>query len=451
MNPQPSNEPELKASWLAEASFLSAFIVNETNRGKLASIVTGEMFEDERHRILYAALLRMHLEGKRINTTTLQLDLKARGELAVGGGPSYLKQLMEKAEDVKAGEEYAQAVRKQAQDLKILRACAEIHAAISSGKTETGEMSVAEIVGKLMGSLSLSDGDSSPKLIKEFLPDALDPPVNVDGAPKVGIPKIDRTFNFFVPGELTILAGRPGSGKSTFMRQLAVNAADGGDVLIYSLEVTAKTITAQMICEESRVEYSKWAAGYASADDLQRLTLGAQMVGGKPIWLSPRVDVNALDVRLQVKQLIAAGRPPRLVAIDYLLLMHHDKADRKDLEIANTTRALKQIAIECKVPILLLTQLNRDAERGGTDTEYEKPRLFHLRDSGAIEQDGDNVCFLWRRTKAEEFKKAEDRILTVEKRRNGQPVQFELLFLKDVGRFVEPTTIDRVMAGGGAA
>jgi len=248
------------------------------------------------------------------------------------------------------------------------------------------------------------------------------------------IGKIDGNINLFAPGELTILAARPSVGKSSLMRQMIENAATAGVALVFSMEVIAKTLTQQFACEFAGVPFSDWRDGRTSGEQDEAVAMASMRPEFANIAVYQRTSITALDVSLAVTRLQAVGRHPVAVFIDYLGLMKHDRAERHDLAVGSTTRMLKQFAIEKKVPIILLAQLNREVERrGGGD----RPRLADLRDSGNIEQDADNVLFLWRKAEDGQYSVVEPRVLTIAKHRNGEVLEMDLMFNKPMGRFYE--------------
>jgi replicative DNA helicase len=219
------------------------------------------------------------------------------------------------------------------------------------------------------------------------------------------------------------------------MREVSLNASQQGPVLIFSAEVTMRELTTLMISQKARVDYERALTGRLTEEELTPFIQQAGDIHDLPIRIYPNLDISATDVRLQVQNETAQGRKPVLVTVDYLGLMEHQKATRHDLEIAATTKALKKLALQCGVPILLLVQLNRETDKRGTEEEYSRPRLSDLRDSGSIEQDADNVIFLWLREKGAEHAPVSRRVLTVAKRRNGATFEVDLMFDRAAGHF----------------
>jgi replicative DNA helicase len=426
-----------------ESDFLHAFIVDAAGRAKLASIVRPEMIESDRLRETYQEALKLYIEKGKLNSSLLIVALKTSGKLAACGGTDTIRDLFVGACDPGAGEQYAEAVRDLAQ-----RRAVQTESDLISKSIMAGQFSPAEAVERLMAVISGDGRQSSSVAIGDVLDRVLEKmenPCPEDQAPpnaKIGIPKIDGLMSLFIPSRVTVLAARASGGKSSFMRQVALNASDAGPVLIFSGEVSEEEIATVAAAQRAGVDCDAALEHRLGEDALLKFSDAAKELKPKQVRIYPRSDFSAMDVRLLINNEISRGRKPILVAIDYLGLMEHAKATRHDLEIAKTTRALKRISMECKVPILLLVQLNREVERRGDEDECSAPRLSDLRDSGAIEQDADNVIFLWVQNKCIEHDLVTPRILTVAKRRNGATFETVLLFDRPAGKFREATEHD---------
>jgi replicative DNA helicase len=185
------------------------------------------------------------------------------------------------------------------------------------------------------------------------------------------------------------------------------------------------------------VPYWEYSHGRSTEEQVQMVAMAScdERVGN--IHVYNKTNVAALDVTMALTMSKAAGNRIAAVFIDYLGLMTHDRAERNDIAIGASTRLLKGVAIERNVPVILLSQLNREVEKRGGATECDRPRLADLRDSGSIEQDADNVVFLWRKERDDQYKAVEPRTMTVAKHRNGQVFEVDLMFDKAKGRFYE--------------
>jgi replicative DNA helicase len=326
----------------------------------------------------------------------------------------------------------------------MIRQIDDVKAVIAAPDSENADP--AKVWGQLSAIMADHSGTTVPVAIEDLITDAMDSHAATERIGGVGVPEVDREIHLFEPGELTILAARPGVGKSSFMRQLIWNASASGPALVFSLEVTPKVLTQQLTCEAAEVPYESWRNTPGNEDFMMKIVDAMESVAKRPIYMFPRPTVTSLDVVLAVTQMSARGKHPIMITIDYLGLMKHEKSERQDLAIGATTRALKLMALEKKVPVLLLCQMNRQSEQRGTAKEYDRPRLADLRDSGSIEQDADNILFLWRKDRDEYSTPVVGRTLTIAKRRNGSVFESDLLFDKPKGRFISsrPIPVDEM-------
>ena len=193
------------------------------------------------------------------------------------------------------------------------------------------------------------------------------------------------------PGELVVLAGRPGLGKTAFAGCMAVETARNvGPVLFVSCEVRDRTIGARLLAREGKIDNRAFRQGLdKSASQIPKMLRARESLAGVPLKIvdsSNRV-VRPAEVRKLARQMKDG---PALVVVDYLQLMYPDeKCNSREQEIAGMSRAMKRLAVELNCPVWLLSQLNRKAEEGG-----RRPELADLRESGAVEQDADIVIML---------------------------------------------------------
>ncbi|MBL9109680.1 MAG: replicative DNA helicase, partial [Myxococcales bacterium] len=278
-----------------------------------------------------------------------------------------------------------------------------------------------------------------------------------------GFDRLDALTSGLHDGDLTIVAARPGMGKTSFVLNIAVNVAapkgrelandpnqrweePGVGCVVFSLEMPREQLANRMVCSEGRVDVSKMRKGYLSQEDWQKLTQSAGFLGKCPIWIDDSPSLGILELRSKVRRLQAefnrtdeAGNLTHrigLVIVDYLQLMKgRDGAQSREQEISEISRGLKGLAKELKVPVIALSQLNRAVE---TRSEKSKrPMISDLRESGAIEQDADNILFIYRddyytKEASEEPNVAE---LIVAKQRNGPTGTVKVRFDKEYTRF----------------
>jgi replicative DNA helicase len=240
----------------------------------------------------------------------------------------------------------------------------------------------------------------------------------ITGMPS-GFVELDRRMSGLHPGDLYIVAARPGMGKTSFVLNMAVNIAqprrivqDGNEferpgygVAFFSLEMPREQLASRLLASEGRVDVSKIRSGQIKGEDWHKLTEAAAMLGRTPLWLDDTPAISLLDLRAKLRRLQAEvsrdlGDGPRaeklgIVMIDYLQLMSGRRdAGSREQEISEISRGLKQLAKEMKVAVVALSQLNRAVET--RTTKDKRPQLSDLRESGAIEQDADAIMFIYR-------------------------------------------------------
>jgi replicative DNA helicase len=241
-----------------------------------------------------------------------------------------------------------------------------------------------------------------------------------------GYEKLDAKTAGLHDGDLSIIAARPGMGKTSFVLNLAVNVASprtvsspgpdqsghgverhdpGFGAAVFSLEMPREQLATRMVCSEGRVDVGKLRQGFLQPDDWRRLTEAASFLSTLPIWIDDTPAISLLELRAKVRRIQAEyDRPPSdgssgrrigLIVIDYLQLMKgRDGVASREQEISEISRGLKQLAKELKVAVIALSQLNRAVET--RTTKDKRPQLSDLRESGAIEQDADNIIFIYR-------------------------------------------------------
>jgi replicative DNA helicase len=241
-----------------------------------------------------------------------------------------------------------------------------------------------------------------------------------------GYEKLDAKTAGLHDGDLSIIAARPGMGKTSFVLNVAVNVASprtvsspgpdqaghgverhdpGFGAAVFSLEMPREQLATRMVCSEGRVDVGKLRQGFLQPDDWRRLTEAASYLSTLPLWIDDTPAISLLELRAKVRRIQAEyDRPPSegnpgrrigLVVIDYLQLMKgRDGVSSREQEISEISRGLKQLAKELKVAVIALSQLNRAVET--RTTKDKRPQLSDLRESGAIEQDADNIIFIYR-------------------------------------------------------
>lgn len=432
MPSQSSNQP-ITAE--CEAAMLGALIVGEFQRGETFEICKREMLTSEVNRIIFDALADMYLKAQPIGAYELLIYLRKAGNEAAVGGADYIMKLVAECPDDNGASRAADQIRELWTRRRVVFALDELKRAILAPGSTDDKLNPSDIMNKLSVSLAGQEGGKTIIDAADRVGEVMEQSLDKAPHPSIGIPKFDTGMNVFRPGELTIVAGRPGGGKSSLMRQMVWRSSLSNPVLVFTLEVTPDVLIQQLCCEAAGIPFEAWRDGVVTNDDQSRIVEAMGEFQARKIKIYTKARVAALQVNVAMAQLRAAGVQPSLIVVDYLGLMEHTKAERNDISIGATTRALKLMALEQKVAIILLCQMNRESEKRGSAEAFDRPRLADLRDSGNIEQDADNILFLWKKEKDASEMPVQARVLTIAKHRNGRVGDIDVLFDMPHGRF----------------
>jgi replicative DNA helicase len=430
----------------AERAVLGAVLADNTLIAAVGEVVFPDDFSSPAHAQIFAAMLKLDGQSKQVDHLTLAEELKVLGQLVAVGGPAYLMRLDQVVPLASNAVQYAQIVKDQAIRRRLANVGREIQELASS---ETGELEVlldeAERKVFLLAEKK-REGDLRP--VSELMEQTLDlldkmkaAATGVTGL-STGYIDLDNQLTGLHAGELIILAARPGIGKTSFAMNIAVHAAlkENKAVGIFSLEMPADQLLMRLLASTARVDMKKLRGGRLTPHDEEKFQEMAGALYNAPIYIDDSGGLSPFDLRAKARRVKQKDPRLSLLVIDYLQLMHQKgKVESRQLEVAEISRALKQLAKELEVPIIALSQLNRKVEerKGG------KPMLSDLRESGSIEQDADVVMFIHR----EETEEGADgqpaapssTVIPVElivaKQRNGPIGSVDLVFLSEYTRF----------------
>ncbi len=255
-----------------------------------------------------------------------------------------------------------------------------------------------------------------------------------------GFTELDRMTNGMHEAEMIVIAARPSMGKTALAMNIAEHVAISSKlpVAVFSLEMSSQQLVQRLLCSRARVNLQKVREGFLAERDFPSLTAAASKLAEAEIYIDDSAGLNILELRAKARRL-KLQKKIKLIVVDYLQLLRSTTRraqDNRQLEISEISAGLKGLAKELKVPIIVLSQLNRqpEARSGG------KPRLSDLRESGSIEQDADLVGLLVRPELYEEdeearAEKAGEAELIIAKQRNGPVGEVPLTFLKEFTRF----------------
>jgi replicative DNA helicase len=404
-----------------------------------------DVFYDLRHRTIYDALVAMHESSTPIDTITVQQWLKDNGQLDGVGGLHFLSQLPDAVPSAANLSYYAEIVREKFQLRQVIHGCTGIVTRAYEA-TEDVEEILDDCETQL---LELSKGrieKQQDHKIKDLVRSAI---VTIEDYHKrqgviQGIPTgfidLDKMSSGLEPGYMYVIAARPSAGKTSLAMNIAESAAIDHKVptAIFSLEMTAESLVLRMICSRGRVNLRNIRDGFLAERDFPKLTTAAGKIANAPIYIDDSSGLSIMQLRAKARRM-AAQYGIKLFVIDYLQLLHstNRRADNRQQEIADISGGIKGLAKDLKVPVIVLSQLNREMEKN-----KRKPQMSDLRESGAIEQDADFVGLLYKphSDNDEDAGGGQDNEavpinLYIAKQRNGPTGDVCLTFLKAYTRF----------------
>jgi replicative DNA helicase len=423
----------------AEESVLGGILIDNNALDRAVEFIVADDFYREAHRKIFRAMQELNQRGEPVDLVTLTDALRARGELQDIGGAAYLGELVEKVPTAAHVAFYARIVRHKAVVRSLIQATTEI-AALGFESSADVDQLLDDAEHKIF---EISERKVRPSFfrIRDIMVDSMkaieqlyERKELVTGVP-TGFVDLDRMTAGLQPSDLIVIAGRPSMGKTAFALNIAQYAALTAKVgvAIFSLEMAKEQLVLRLLCSEARVDQSKVRSGFAAERDFPKLAMAASRLAEAPIYIDDTPALSVLELRAKARRLKRERESKLgLIIVDYLQLMRgHDGADSREQEISSISRSLKALAKELSVPVVALSQLNRQVE-----TRAEKrPIMADLRESGAIEQDSDVIGFLYRPIVYD--KNAEERAaeVIIAKQRNGPIGIVPLTFMSEFTRF----------------
>ncbi len=405
------------------------------------------VFYDLRHQTLFQALTEMYDQKQGIDLITVQQWLKNKQQLEAVGGLAYLSTLPNAVPSAANLQYYLEIVLEKYLLRKMVQTCTEIVGRVFDYEGEV-EALLDEVERDILR-ISEDRVSGASLTIKELVNHAITKIEEyhhnqgmLTGI-STGFIDFDKMTTGLHEGEMIVVAARPSVGKTSLAMNIAEHVALELKIPVgvFSLEMTADQLVLRMLCSRSRVNLRSIRDGFLAERDFPKLTGAAGKMAGAPLFIDDSSALSILQLRAKARRLWQQFGI-KLFVIDYLQLLHSTsrRAENRQQEIAEISGGIKALAKELKVPVLVLSQLNRELEKRGPG---ERPRLSDLRESGAIEQDADLVGLLYRDTKnkdgEEDPGEAEQEAIPVKlfiaKQRNGPTGDVDLTFLKSFTRF----------------
>jgi replicative DNA helicase len=426
----------------AERGVLGSILLLPEVCDDVALVIRADDFYDTAHQKLFAHLLRMHEDGGRIDSTLLVEHLKSAGDLEIVGGVAMIIELMRAVPTAAHAVFYASVVREKATLRSLIHTSTEILRDAYEDTSDPREM-LARAEQKIFAIL---DSQTSNRVasISDILHQAMD---RIDarmkqehaiGGIETGFTDFDQLTGGLHNSELIILAARPSMGKTALALNIAEHVTLHKQVgtLFVSLEMSSIELADRMLCSLAEVNGKRLRNGTISNDDRRRIVEKAAELDRAPLFVDDSPSRTMTEIAAAARRLKRKNNLG-LVVIDYLQLIEPDNfKDPRQEQVARIARRLKGLARELSVPVLCLAQLNRQAEV----SKENRPRLSHLRESGAIEQDADVVMFVHReeyfQTNDEDRERCAGQAdIIVAKQRNGPIGDVKLTWKKDFTRF----------------
>ncbi|RMH52169.1 MAG: replicative DNA helicase [Zetaproteobacteria bacterium] len=444
----------------AECAVLGGILIDPDALEQLEGSLLPEHFYVEANRRIFQAILELGADSTQaVDALTVKDHLQRHELLDRCGGEAYLVDLVNSVPTSARIKYYAEIVRQRAVLREILAACTDIAREVYESPDLTVNDHLDRAEGRILSiATAFNKNQSAFRSMAELMPQIYrDLEARyADKRAITGIPTgyqdLDELTAGLQQGDLIVIAGRPSMGKTAFAMNIVQNAAirsiaDGETqrrhvVCVFSLEMSSQQIAQRMLASEARVNMGKLRTGHLSREDWRKLAGAVGALAEAEIYIDDTPAISVTELRAKCRRLKRESRSQCLdmVVIDYLQLMSGPPdAERREQEISEITRALKGLAKELDIPVVVLSQLNRSLESRAD----KRPMMSDLRESGAIEQDADLIAFIYRdevyHKKPENQGVAE---IIVAKQRNGPTDTVRLTFLHEYTRFEN-------FAGGG--
>ena len=428
----------------AEMSVLGCAFLNKNALTKICEELYSDMFYSEANRKLFEAIKRCYDEKIPVDITTVKEELDKKKDLSTIGGIDYISEVIDSVATAANLEYYIKIVK----DKSVIRNLIDTATDIVTNAYEEdedithvldeAEKKILNVVKERQTSDFIHIKDAIA-VAQENLEKLSQNKSDITGLP-TGFYDLDKATAGLHPGEMIIVAARPGMGKTAFALNIATYAAQNTKkaVAIFNLEMPAEQLVNRMRSAVGRIDSYKIQTGNMNHDDWKRINEANSQLAETNIQIVDDAGITASEIKAKCRNLANKEEGLGLVIIDYLQLVTSGgkRPESRQQEVSDISRSLKTMAMELKVPVIALAQLSRSAEK----RENNQPMLADLRESGSIEQDADMVLFINR----SDYYKAKEQLDTsknvpadiiIAKHRKGSTGKFSLLFELNFSHF----------------
>ena len=384
-----------------EQAVLGALMIDNDALSNSIELLKPESFYQTEHQKVFSAIEDLFNNTQPVDILTVTNLLKQKGDLKDVGGAAFVSKLTERVASAANIETHARIIAQKLIQRELIR--------ISSSTIKDAYDDTTDVFDLLnaaeQGLFEISEGnirknyDKMSTLIRHALVQIEEIKNKEDGLSGIpsGFSDLDRVTSGWQKSDLVILAARPGMGKTAFVLSMARNTAVqfNKPVAVFSLEMSSVQLVNRLISSESGIPAEKLRKGNLEDHEWIQLNQQITSLSEAPLFIDDTPALTVFELRAKCRRLVR-NNGVEMVIIDYLQLMHagnSNKSGNREQEISTISRSLKSIAKELNIPIIALSQLSRAVETRGGD---KRPMLSDLRESGAIEQDADIVCFIYR-------------------------------------------------------
>jgi replicative DNA helicase len=429
-HPFPASEP-------AEVSLIGSVLLDADACLAVRDLISAEDFYFQPYRAIAQVIWEMWEARKTVDAVTLYEAIKEKGIIgSQEEGVDLIFKLAETVPDASHAEHYAKIIRANALRRRAGDIGNDLQMAMMSESPESTQR-LQEAQEKIQALLNQDTTAEMPSMLpvaqaNQAIQESEHAKPLIMGL-ATGLPSLDKYIGGLYPSEMTIVAGRPGEGKTSLSLNIALKAAlEGKRIFLFMLESTELQTAMDLLCIYTQTSPSKLRSGYPSREEKVKIALAAGTLGNRKIYLR-----NALPRSLVELQSITRRQHRRhgldLVVVDYLQLLHIEgKIESRQQEVTSISHGIKALAKELNIPIIAVSQLSR----AGEFRKSPVPVLSDLRESGAIEQDADVVIFIYRVERKTEDAGNEVR-LRIAKQRHGATGEIRTAFLRDCLRFAD--------------
>lgn len=424
----------------AERAVLGSLIVHTEFVDSFLSKLKPYDFFNQNNRIVYEAIFEIANNRGQLDIIVIKDLLSKQNKLDFIGGYSYLLQLADEAVPLEIAFQLVSIIKEKSTLRALIEASQKIISKAKKGDSDINTLleEVENIIFQITENKDSVEYYHLSEVLKDTLRminDLAKKDTVITGIP-TGFYDLDRLTTGFHPGDLVIVAARPGMGKTSFALSIVHHLAveNNEPVAFFSLEMSRHQIVMRLLGEESKIPLKKIRSGFLNNEELTKLTEVSIKMIKAPLFIDDTASLSILDLKAKARRL-KKDHNIKLIIVDYLQLLHsHRRTENRQQEVAEISRGLKALAKELEIPVIALAQLSRQAELRAD----KRPQLADLRESGSIEQDADLVLFIHRQEYYKKNPSPQDEGLAeiiIAKQRNGPTGTVHLAFIKEITKF----------------